>query len=402
MREIVCCPKCRCDLRFRGAWHQDAIPVTGVLECPACGDIGEVQSLKYIFNAETAKVRKDIPAGIFRGQLGIEDAALELAFSPEMKWETSGPHYWSKSAGAKMAIRTSRSLAIAVVFLKHSWSGIANIFLDGDQIGALDLFEEKGSMIVWHPVFLGGGEHLIEIEVADYKNPSAQDSQVRIVDLETLNSNDNSSGIHYSFRNNGNPYPDCFAKLISRVPADGLILDCGCGDRNYPDARVINFEYSMFRSPDVFGDGHELPFMDNSFDLVLSQAVIEHLHDPYQAVNEIYRVLRPGGVVYAESAFMQPLHAVPYHFFNTTSWGLERLFSQFEIEKIGHEGKLSETLAWFYSLTSLQSQGHGARVKELLGIAEELDTHISSEELKSFSSYVTLLASKPAAQRPDS
>jgi methionine biosynthesis protein MetW len=38
-----------------------------------------------------------------------------------------------------------------------------------------------------------------------------------------------------------------------------------------------------------------LPFEDNSFDAVTAIAVIEHLFDPYFSVDEVHRLLRPGG-----------------------------------------------------------------------------------------------------------
>lgn len=42
-------------------------------------------------------------------------------------------------------------------------------------------------------------------------------------------------------------------------------------------------------------DGCSLPFLDSSFDLVVSSHVIEHLRDDATAIREIGRVLRPGG-----------------------------------------------------------------------------------------------------------
>lgn len=46
--------------------------------------------------------------------------------------------------------------------------------------------------------------------------------------------------------------------------------------------------------------------------------VMEHMRDPYLATREIARITKLCGLTYVESAFMQPLHAVPYYFFNTT------------------------------------------------------------------------------------
>jgi 2-polyprenyl-3-methyl-5-hydroxy-6-metoxy-1,4-benzoquinol methylase len=41
----------------------------------------------------------------------------------------------------------------------------------------------------------------------------------------------------------------------------------------------------------------DLPFEENHFDLVISSEVIEHTEDPYLAVKEFYRVLKPGGIL---------------------------------------------------------------------------------------------------------
>ena len=40
-----------------------------------------------------------------------------------------------------------------------------------------------------------------------------------------------------------------------------------------------------------------LPFKSNTFDIVTSNAVIEHIQDPVKAVNELFRVARRGCVI---------------------------------------------------------------------------------------------------------
>lgn len=78
-------------------------------------------------------------------------------------------------------------------------------------------------------------------------------------------------------------------------------------------------------------DAHQMPFLDNTFDYVYSLAVFEHLHSPWIAAEEIFRILKPGGKVFVLTAFMQHMHGYPHHYFNMTTSGLERIFNSFEI-----------------------------------------------------------------------
>jgi ubiquinone/menaquinone biosynthesis C-methylase UbiE len=185
---------------------------------------------------------------------------------------------------------------------------------------------------------------------------------------------------------------------LANLPANALLLDCGCGDRYFGDARVINFEYLPFELPDIFGDGHALPFKDATFDAVFSQAVIEHMRDPFLAAREIARVLKPGGLVYAESAFMQPLHAVPYHFFNTTPWGIEELFLSAGMLPFITEwfGALSGSVRWYLDACG----GGGLTQHERETVLEHLsraDANTSYGNLKAVASAVAFWGIKPGA-----
>ncbi len=91
--------------------------------------------------------------------------------------------------------------------------------------------------------------------------------------------------------------------------ASGVILENGCGIGMYLEKLAstakfaIGLEYDFERAQQahtrstsiVNAAGENLPFSDNHFDLILSHEVLEHVQDDQQAVQEIIRVLKPGG-----------------------------------------------------------------------------------------------------------
>lgn len=96
----------------------------------------------------------------------------------------------------------------------------------------------------------------------------------------------------------------------------------------------------------VICDAHNIPFEDASFDGVLAQAVLEHVVDPSRCVEEIHRVLKAGGIVYAETPFMQQVHGGRYDFTRFTHLGHRRLFRAFEEVESGAAAGPGVALAW--------------------------------------------------------
>lgn len=153
--------------------------------------------------------------------------------------------------------------------------------------------------------------------------------------------------------NRGNGWPQRFEELIAAMPADGRGMDCGGGDRCYGDDRVVNLEITDLPTVDVVGTVLDLPFEDNAFDVILSQAVLEHVPDPQKAVDEMARVLKPGGTLFIEAAYMQPGHLWPHHYFNICPNGLAYLCRNLEVVDSGVFNDLDFTIRWMIQASGL-------------------------------------------------
>jgi SAM-dependent methyltransferase len=72
----------------------------------------------------------------------------------------------------------------------------------------------------------------------------------------------------------------------------------------------------------IAGDGYALPFDDDTFDLVFSSNVLEHVEDPARFIDESVRVAKPGGIVYVSfTAWFSPWgghETSPWHFLGGT------------------------------------------------------------------------------------
>jgi ubiquinone/menaquinone biosynthesis C-methylase UbiE len=124
---------------------------------------------------------------------------------------------------------------------------------------------------------------------------------------------------------------------LLRAPAP-LILVIGGGvigngvEEIYSDrgTRVVAFDIYGTPLVQFIADAHQIPLADGSVDAVVVQAVLQQVLDPGRVVEEIHRVLRPFGLVYAETPFLQQVLGGPYDFTRYTSSGHRYLFRAFE------------------------------------------------------------------------
>jgi SAM-dependent methyltransferase len=173
---------------------------------------------------------------------------------------------------------------------------------------------------------------------------------------------------------------DRYAMELIEKYKDGVVLDCGAGRRSVYFDNVVNFEIVAYDSTDVRGVGEVLPFNSDSFDAVLSLAVLEHVKDPFRCAREIVRVLKPGGDLVCCVPFLQPLHGYPHDYYNMTPQGLRNLFvNQLEIDKIDCYASVLPIWSLVWILNSWASGLSESMRKEFLEmrVSELLDSPVS-------------------------
>jgi len=130
----------------------------------------------------------------------------------------------------------------------------------------------------------------------------------------------------------------------------GSIIGVGMEDILHESSiNLIESDISFGPRTQIVFDAHNIPFPDNFFDGVILQAVLEHVVDPFKCVAEVHRVLKSGGLVYAETPFMQQVHMGKYDFHRFSHLGHRRLFRHFNEIESGAICGPGMALAWAYS-----------------------------------------------------
>jgi SAM-dependent methyltransferase len=94
----------------------------------------------------------------------------------------------------------------------------------------------------------------------------------------------------------------------------------------------VNLDILRVPGVDVAADAERMPFPANLFQRVECDAVLEHVRDPERVVDEIERVLLPGGYAHLVTPFCHPFHEYPRDYRRFSLDGLRELtVGRFEV-----------------------------------------------------------------------
>ena len=96
-----------------------------------------------------------------------------------------------------------------------------------------------------------------------------------------------------------------------------------CGTMHLEPTKMVEADYPEYNLL-------SLPFPDGSFDFVVCDMVLEHVEgNPQDAIDEMRRVLRDGGIAVVTTPFIYRYHPAPGDFWRISPDGLKLLFSKF-------------------------------------------------------------------------
>lgn len=160
---------------------------------------------------------------------------------------------------------------------------------------------------------------------------------------------------------------------------------------------------------DRIEDIHKLTFADNSVGTVIALETLEHVADPLRAMQEVHRVLRPGGLAAISSLMFFPIHAHPWDYWRFTPEGFDLLLRPFEsrlvtavgwdlmpegIFGVGVKGPCAEL-----TLDRLPRIRHTAEHWEGHGIVDMGPFRLTLEDLWRYTAKYSAKAAKLRAQR---
>lgn len=191
-----------------------------------------------------------------------------------------------------------------------------------------------------------------------------------------------------------------FEEKLFELSQRNSVLDVGGGEGFSKGLGKYKqwFNKSNYRSFDIPGSGatiigdiHHMNLPSESEDAVICNAVLEHVADPIRAVEEIWRVLKPGGLVLVQVPSIYPYHRNKgrdgqggygdyWRFFDDTLKYMFRNFSHVEIVKQGgfframivflpfNKRLLNRPAAFFDRLLNAENAGNTTRGYYLFAI----------------------------------
>lgn len=140
---------------------------------------------------------------------------------------------------------------------------------------------------------------------------------------------------------------------FSKVSSGTKVLTVGSGGdvnsllhkyANLNNFDVVSFDIDKSRSTDILGDVCTDSLRSSCFDVIVLCEVLEHLHSPRMALDNIFEALKPEGKLVISTPFCLPIHDRPNDYFRFTRYGLALILSKFSEVSIKERNSYFEAI----------------------------------------------------------
>jgi len=91
----------------------------------------------------------------------------------------------------------------------------------------------------------------------------------------------------------------------------GSLIINGSPRSVFKDKPYIGIDLNKGLGVDVIANAHNLPFLSNCFNTIISTEMLEHDNNPRRSISEAFRVLKPGGVlIFTAATDQRPPHEI--------------------------------------------------------------------------------------------
>lgn len=132
----------------------------------------------------------------------------------------------------------------------------------------------------------------------------------------------------------------CLEKSISTLLmsiSSETVIDVGCGTKPYKKYIAHKYYFGIEipggshpedkKDCDVFYNGNEFPFKENSIDLIVITQVLEHVEKPWDIIFKLSKLLKKDGYILISVPFVSNLHEIPYDYFRFTPYSLIKMMN---------------------------------------------------------------------------
>ena len=211
-----------------------------------------------------------------------------------------------------------------------------------------------------------------------------------------------------------------FNRLYAERRTGVTVVDLGCGppSKRAPvrdEAGAENYlgiDYDIENKPDLAADVAHMPFADGALDLARSFSLFEHTYNYKESIDDVYRVLRPGGSLFIQVPFLLEFHGFPSDYYRFSHVALQRILEDAGFKMVDYD--IEWGWGFFLNLTKMLEHGsfsfQGRRwlwlrftlrvLSKISWVLRRLDKHYSGSMYAS----VLMLGEKPVGgqSRPGS